>query len=151
MSIPVDIAYTSRARSNDRRLDVRGMAVFQAIAPGTILASMRALALVLLTTLLVAASAAADPPESRTWIEISVFCQCCEAPWGKSESAIRPFFHRNRIPVYGYRKEARTVCAACTCPSPLKQMIRIRADDVPRVRTLLERSPNERRLPSVRP
>ena len=107
---------------------------------------MRALAATLLMGLLVTAATATG---SRTWIEISVFCQCCEPPWGNSEAAIRPFFHRNGIPVYGYRKEGRTVCAACSCPSTLKQMIRVTPDDVPRVRELLARSAGARQLPST--
>ena len=123
--------------------------MFQAAAERTILVCMGALPPALLMALLVAASVAAESPVARPWVEISVFCQCCEAPWGRSETAIRPFFHRHGIPVYGYRKEARTVCAACSCPSTLKQLVRVRADDVPRVRALLARAPDQRKLPSV--
>ena len=103
----------------------------------------------LLIWLLAPASVGAEPPRSRAWVEISVFCQCCDPPWEKSASGIRPFFQRHGIRVLGYRKEGRMVCAACSCPSPLRQMIRVRVEDVPRVRALLAEaatspSPGER-------
>ncbi len=101
---------------------------------------MRALAVALLIALLGAVASGAEAPRSRAWVEISVFCQCCELPWGKSPSGIRPFFQRHGIPVYGYREEGRMVCAACSCPSDSRQMIRVRAEDVPRVRVLLAQS-----------
>jgi len=103
---------------------------------------MRRLGLAVALALVVATFVRAD--ESRVWMEISVFCQCCEPPWGKSETDIRPFFYRNGIPVYGYRKEGRIVCAACSCPSNLRQLIRVRAADMPRVRALLARAPDTR-------
>ena len=106
---------------------------------------MRLLAAALLLASLSAVPVAADE-EPRTWVEVSVFCQCCEAPWGKSESAIRPFFARNGVEVLGYRKEPRIVCAACSCPSPLRQLVRVREADVPRVRELLAKSPNVGRV-----
>ena len=95
----------------------------------------------LLICLLAPASIGAEPPPSRAWVEISVFCQCCDPPWGKSPAEIRPFFRRYGVRVLGYRKEERMVCAACSCPPPLRQMIRVRAQDVPRVRALLAEAP----------
>jgi hypothetical protein len=106
---------------------------------------MRLLAAALLLAWLSAVPVAADE-EPRTWVEVSVFCQCCEPPWGKNETAIRPFFARYGIPVTGYRREPRIVCAACSCPSPLRQLVRVREADVPRVRELLAKSPNVGRV-----
>ena len=105
---------------------------------------MRAPAIALLAALIVAPVTGAEAAAARTWVEVSVFCRCCEPPWGRSETDIRPFFHRHKIPVYGYRKEGRIVCAACSCPSNLKQMIRVRTEDVSRVRALLARSMSAR-------
>ena len=94
----------------------------------------------------------AEPPGSRAWVEISVFCQCCEPPWGKNSAGIRPFFERHGIRVLGYRKEGRMVCAACSCPPLVRQMIRVRAEDVPRVRALLaEASTSPREGPRLSP
>jgi hypothetical protein len=107
---------------------------------------MRALTAALLTALL-ASAALAD--KERTWIEISVYCQCCDTPWGPSEAAIRPYFERNGVHVYNYRKEPRTVCAACSCPSPVKQLLQVPLDEVPRVREILERWPGELELPTA--
>jgi hypothetical protein len=98
---------------------------------------MRVLSLTLLAFLLTAPAAGADAPEPRSWVEISVFCQCCPTPWGKSESDIRPYFQRYKIPVYRYQTEPRIVCAACSCPTNLKQLIQVRTEDVPRVQNLL--------------
>jgi hypothetical protein len=115
---------------------------------------MRLLAAALLLAALGAAPVAGEEQkeESRAWVEVSVFCQCCEPPWGKSEWDIRPFFARYGIPVTGYRKEPRIVCAECSCPSPVRQLIRVPEADVPRVRELLARSPNVGRvLPNVVP
>jgi hypothetical protein len=51
--------------------------------------------------------------------------------------------------VYNYRKEPRTVCAACSCPSPVKQLLQVPLDEVPRVREILERWPGELELPTA--
>ena len=113
---------------------------------------MRALATAVLLASLVAAPAIAEDHGSRVWVEVSIFCQCCEPPWGKSEWDIRPYFARYGIPVTGYRKEPRVVCAACSCPSPVRQLIRVPEADAPRVRELLAKSPNVGRvLPNVLP
>ena len=106
---------------------------------------MRLLAAALLLASLGAVSVAMEE-DSRVWVEVSVFCQCCEPPWGKNETAIRPFFARYGIPVTGYRKEPRIVCAACSCPSPVRQLVRVPAGDVPRLRELLATSPNVGRV-----
>jgi len=113
---------------------------------------MRLLALALLLSCVVA-PARSEENLPRTWVEISVFCQCCEPPWGRSgtEASIRPWFERHGVKVYGYRTEARMVCAACSCPSTPKQLIRIRDEDAPRVRALLTSAPSatQRVLPNV--
>ena len=115
--------------------------------------TVRLLALILLLAFRVVAPANAEEKLPRTWVEISVFCQCCEPPWGRSgtEASIRPWFERNGVQVFGYRTEARTVCAACSCPSTPKQLIRIRDEDAPKVRTLLTSTPSatQRVLPNV--
>ena len=114
---------------------------------------MRTLALALLLATCLVAPAHAEEKLPRTWVEISVFCQCCEPPWGRSgtEASIRPWFERHGVQVFGYRTEARTVCAACSCPSTPKQLIRIRDGDAPKVKALLTSAPSatQRVLPSV--
>ena len=114
---------------------------------------MRLLALALLLATCPVAPVNAEQKLPRTWVEISVFCQCCEPPWGRSgtEASIRPWFVRHGVQVFGYRTEARTVCAACSCPSTPKQLIRIRDGDAPKVKALLTSAPSatQRVLPSV--
>lgn len=112
---------------------------------------VRLLAIVLLLASCVVGPVKAAEPLPRTWVEISVFCQCCEPPWGRSDEAIRPWFERYGIPVYGLRTEARTVCAACSCPSTPRKLIRVRDADAARVRSLLTSAPaaTQRVLPGV--
>jgi hypothetical protein len=121
--------------------------------PDIILSFVPLLVLALLLATCLVAPVNAEEKLPRTWVEISVFCQCCEPPWGRSgtEASIRPWFERHGVQVFGYRTEARTVCAACSCPSTPKQLIRIRDQDAPKVKALLTSAPSatQRVLPSV--
>ena len=129
---------------------VNGDAVEDAVAVDVIavVSSLGVIAALHLALLLAASPCDADSP--RTWIEISVFSQCTEPPWGKSETGVRPFFSKHDVRVYGFRKEGRTVCSACSCPSTEKQLIRVREADVARVRQLLADAPNTSRVPAQR-
>ena len=58
-----------------------------------------------------------DTNNAQEWVEISVFCQCCEEPWGNDDN-IKSFFEDKGINVYDVKIESRgMVCEACSCPS----------------------------------
>jgi len=58
-----------------------------------------------------------DADNSKEWVEISIFCQCCKEPWG-DDANIKSFFEDKEVKVYDINIESRgMVCEACNCPS----------------------------------
>jgi hypothetical protein len=54
---------------------------------------------------------------TKEWIEISIFCQCCEEPW-KNDINIKSFFEDKKINIYDVKIKSRgPVCEECSCPS----------------------------------
>ena len=55
--------------------------------------------------------------DSKEWVEISLFCQCCKEPWG-DDADIKSFFEDIGINVYDVEIKSRgVVCEACSCES----------------------------------